>query len=161
MNEYICVFHFLFVLFVISLILPNLVYKCTLLNFMEVRAQLSNLFLSIIITRIKLLLYNLTMWFSYCHYVCNFWQMPQVTFNYSLTIEKLIFNSNIWVLINLFKLFKDIIFLKFIGNFLCIIKWKLHFFAYVIVVSLKLASYSVWWINSNVDWVSCPDLILI
>ena len=68
MNEYICVFHFLFVLFVISLILPDLVYKCTLLNFMEVQAQLSNLFPLITILRIKLLLYNLVMWFLYYHY---------------------------------------------------------------------------------------------
>ena len=51
------------------------------------------------------------MWSSYYHYVCNFWQMSQVMFNYSLTIEKLIFNSNLWVSVNLFNLFKDIFFI--------------------------------------------------
>ena len=61
MSEYICVFHLLFVQSVASLILPDLVYKFTSLSFMEVQAQLSNLFLSIIISKIKLLLYNLMM----------------------------------------------------------------------------------------------------
>ena len=72
MSEYICAFHYLFVWSVTLLMLPNLVYKCTSLSFMEVQAQLSNLFLSIIISRIKLLLYNLMMWSSYYYYGCNF-----------------------------------------------------------------------------------------
>ena len=61
MNMYICVFHLLFVLFVILPILLILVYECTSLNFMEVQAQLSNLFSLITISEIKLLLYNLVM----------------------------------------------------------------------------------------------------
>ena len=61
MNVYICVFHFLFVLVVIFLILPILFYECTLLNFMGVQAQLSNLFPLTMISGIKLLLYDLMM----------------------------------------------------------------------------------------------------
>ena len=71
-SEYICAFHYLFVWSVTLLMLPDLVYKCTSLSFMEVQAQLSNLFLSIIISRIKLLLYNLMMWSLYYYYGCNF-----------------------------------------------------------------------------------------
>ena len=61
MNVYICVFHFLFVLFVILFILLILVYEFTLLNFMEVQAQLSNLFPLTTISGIKFLWYNLVM----------------------------------------------------------------------------------------------------
>ena len=61
MSEYICAFHYLFAWSVTLLMLPDLVYKCTSLSFMEVQAQLSNLFLSIIISKIKLLLYNVMM----------------------------------------------------------------------------------------------------
>ena len=53
----------LFVLSAVLLILPNLVYKCTLLNFMGVWAQLSSPFLLIRTSRIKLSLYILIMWF--------------------------------------------------------------------------------------------------
>ena len=61
MSEYICAFHYLFVWSVALLMLPDLVYKCISLSFMEVQAQLSNLILSIILLKIRLLSYNLTM----------------------------------------------------------------------------------------------------
>ena len=61
MSEYICAFHYLFVWSVTLLMLPDLVYKCTSLSFMEVQAQRGNLFPSITISKIKLLLYNLMM----------------------------------------------------------------------------------------------------
>ena len=56
-SEYTCAFHYLFVQSVTLLMLPDLVYKCTLLSLMEVQAQLNNLFLSIIISKIRFLLY--------------------------------------------------------------------------------------------------------
>ena len=58
MNGYTCAFHYLYVQSVTSLILPNHVYECTSLSSMEVQAQLNNLFLSFIISKIRLLLYN-------------------------------------------------------------------------------------------------------
>ena len=58
MSGYTCAFHYLSVWFVTSLILPDHVYECTSPSSMEVQAQLSNLFLSSIISRIRLLLYN-------------------------------------------------------------------------------------------------------
>ena len=87
MNVYICAFHFLFVLFVIFLILPILVYECTLLNLMGVRAQLSNLFPLTTVSGIKLLLYlsnDIILYYHYCVISVN------VSSNH-LTIEKVIF----------------------------------------------------------------------
>ena len=58
MSRYTCAFHYLYVQSVTSPILPDHVYECTSLSSMEVRAQLNNVFLSIIISKIRLLLYN-------------------------------------------------------------------------------------------------------
>ena len=62
-SEYTCAFHYLFVQSVTLPLLSDLVYKFTSLSFIEVQAQLNNLFLSIIISKIRLLLYNLMMCF--------------------------------------------------------------------------------------------------
>ena len=45
--------------------------------------------------------------------------------------------------------------------FLIFLMSKWHLFVCVIAVSLRLELYLVWWTNSNVGWVSYPDLILI
>ena len=53
-------FHYLYVQSVVSLILPNHIYEGTLPSSTEGRAQLNNLFLSIIISKIRMLLYDST-----------------------------------------------------------------------------------------------------
>ena len=94
-NEWVHLCLPLFVWSVTLLMLPNLVYKCKSLSFMEVQAKLNDLFPSTIISKIKLLLYIQTMWSLYYYHVCNFWQTFQIMLNYLLTIEMLIFNFNL------------------------------------------------------------------
>ena len=58
MSGHTCAFHYLSVQSFTSLMLLDHVYKCTSPSSMGVQAQLNNLFLLIIISKIRLLLYN-------------------------------------------------------------------------------------------------------